>query len=112
MTLLQTNNFPEFTGRCCPAPCEVSKFNRFLCFLTALPPICCYYCDTDSILCDCDMSSLLFTVAILSRFIPVMFGLHIYSYIFFLLRVPVLHTRIVTLWQQILNIIMHFDNCL
>ena len=20
--LLQTNNFPEFTGRCCPAPCE------------------------------------------------------------------------------------------
>jgi len=21
-TLLQTNNFPEFTGRCCPAPCE------------------------------------------------------------------------------------------
>ena len=23
MTLLQTNNFPEFTGRCCPAPCEV-----------------------------------------------------------------------------------------
>ncbi|KAI0227557.1 Glutamate synthase [NADH], amyloplastic [Lamellibrachia satsuma] len=23
-TLLQTNNFPEFTGRCCPAPCEGS----------------------------------------------------------------------------------------
>lgn len=22
ITLLQTNNFPEFTGRCCPAPCE------------------------------------------------------------------------------------------
>jgi glutamate synthase (NADPH/NADH) len=22
VTLLQTNNFPEFTGRCCPAPCE------------------------------------------------------------------------------------------
>ena len=22
--LLQTNNFPEFTGRVCPAPCEVS----------------------------------------------------------------------------------------
>ena len=21
--LLQTNNFPEFTGRVCPAPCEV-----------------------------------------------------------------------------------------
>ena len=21
-TLLQTNNFPEFTGRVCPAPCE------------------------------------------------------------------------------------------
>jgi len=25
VTLLQTNNFPEFTGRCCPAPCEVSE---------------------------------------------------------------------------------------
>ena len=23
--LLQTNNFPEFTGRVCPAPCEVSE---------------------------------------------------------------------------------------
>ena len=23
--LLLTNNFPEFTGRVCPAPCEVSK---------------------------------------------------------------------------------------
>lgn len=23
--LLETNNFPEFTGRVCPAPCEVSK---------------------------------------------------------------------------------------
>jgi hypothetical protein len=24
VTLLQTNNFPEFTGRVCPAPCEVA----------------------------------------------------------------------------------------
>lgn len=24
--LLQTNNFPEFTGRVCPAPCEVCIF--------------------------------------------------------------------------------------
>ena len=24
LMLLQTNNFPEFTGRVCPAPCEVS----------------------------------------------------------------------------------------
>jgi len=23
--LLETNNFPEFTGRVCPAPCEVSS---------------------------------------------------------------------------------------
>ena len=23
--LLQTNNFPEFTGRVCPAPCEVLR---------------------------------------------------------------------------------------
>jgi NADPH-dependent glutamate synthase beta subunit-like oxidoreductase len=23
--LLETNNFPEFTGRVCPAPCEVSE---------------------------------------------------------------------------------------
>jgi hypothetical protein len=33
--LLQTNNFPEFTGRACPAPCEVWKnchteFNPYL----------------------------------------------------------------------------------
>lgn len=30
--LLQTNNFPEFTGRVCPAPCEVcgNLFNKSL----------------------------------------------------------------------------------
>ena len=28
--LTQTNNFPEFTGRVCPAPCEVMEiFHRF-----------------------------------------------------------------------------------
>ena len=30
--LLQTNNFPEFTGRCCPAPCEVGD-SRQLCYM-------------------------------------------------------------------------------
>ena len=35
--LLQTNNFPEFTGRVCPAPCEVrvnSVYWYVICFYT------------------------------------------------------------------------------
>ena len=31
--LLQTNNFPEFTGRVCPAPCEVSTVKLLLSLL-------------------------------------------------------------------------------
>lgn len=34
--LLQTNNFPEFTGRVCPAPCEVRSLHSFLLPLTWL----------------------------------------------------------------------------
>ena len=30
--LLQTNNFPEFTGRVCPAPCEVRNVTVGHCY--------------------------------------------------------------------------------
>ena len=37
--LLQTNNFPEFTGRVCPAPCEVGWRRSLALFLTMLNAI-------------------------------------------------------------------------
>ncbi len=43
--LLETNNFPEFTGRVCPAPCEVCSqrcYTQHIC-RTALH--CCHSCS-------------------------------------------------------------------
>lgn len=34
--LLQTNNFPEFTGRVCPAPCEVIDKLESSCFFESV----------------------------------------------------------------------------